>query len=361
MNDDGFGRGGNIGDGTMLNRWTPTAVSGLNSGVTMVSFGIHHTCAIVGSSAALKCWGYNEYGAIGDGTNTNRLTPVAVSQLTSGVVMVSAGQHHTCAIDGSSGGLFCWGSNQFGELGDNSNTNRNTPTAVHGLNTGVSTVSAGSSHTCAVTSSGALWCWGYNNFAKLGDGTETNRYTPVAVIGLTSNVQAVSVGGHSSCAIVGSSRVLWCWGFFPLVGCSGTVCQPTQKSKLSSGIVMVSVGDHKACVITEPSHSLVCWDHLNNPQPPAGLSTDISMVHVDGLTHICAVKNTVTSPSNLWCWGMNSKGQIGDDSTTNRDFPVNIVIPIQQPVSAQLSNMKLISAAATAPTTTAPPQTISAP
>jgi alpha-tubulin suppressor-like RCC1 family protein len=78
MNDDGFGRGGNIGDGTMLNRWTPTAVSGLNSGVTMVSFGIHHTCAIVGSSAALKCWGYNGNGAIGDGTNTNRLTPVAV-------------------------------------------------------------------------------------------------------------------------------------------------------------------------------------------------------------------------------------------------------------------------------------------
>ena len=141
---------------------------------TAITAGDGHTCALTNTGGVL-CWGNNWYGELGDGTTTNRYTPVAVGGLSSGVIAIVAGAYHTCALT-NAGGVLCWGNNSGGQLGDGTTTNRYTPVAVSGLSGGVVTIAADSDHTCALTNTEGVLCWGGNSDGQLGDGTTTNRY-----------------------------------------------------------------------------------------------------------------------------------------------------------------------------------------
>src|SRR6266566_1347113 len=134
------------------------------------------------------CWGHNNHGQLGDGTKTERDTPVAVSGLPSGVQAIAAGSAHTCALL-SSGGIDCWGANDDGQLGDGKMSDRPLPAAVSGLAGGAQAVSPGGAHTCALLSGGAVECWGANDYGQVGDGTKAFRYYPVPVSGLASGAQ----------------------------------------------------------------------------------------------------------------------------------------------------------------------------
>jgi alpha-tubulin suppressor-like RCC1 family protein len=155
-------------------------VSGLTSGVSAISTGGYHTC-VVTSAGGMKCWGRNYYGQLGDGTTIDRSTPGDVSGLTSGVMALSADEGHTCALTSASGAK-CWGENVYGELGDGTTIQRSTPVSVSGLASGVTALTAGGEHTCALTSVSRAKCWGRNEWGLLGDGTTTNRSTPVNVV-----------------------------------------------------------------------------------------------------------------------------------------------------------------------------------
>ena len=112
-----------------------------------------HTCALT-TAGAVRCWGANDAGQLGDGTTTNRLMPVFVDWLTSDVVAITAGGAHTCALT-SPGAMRCWGANDAGQLGDGTTTNRLMPVFVDWLTDDVVAIAAGSAHTCALTSAGA--------------------------------------------------------------------------------------------------------------------------------------------------------------------------------------------------------------
>jgi len=158
----------------------------------------------------VSCWGKNTSGQLGDGTTTHRNSPVPVSDLTSGVQAISAGTEHTCALT-TSGGVYCWGSNHAGQLGDATTKNRLTPTAVVGLQSGVQAISAGNAHTCALTVGGNVKCWGNNMQGQLGNGANTIQTMPVTVLGL-ANATRLDAGESHTCAAT-SDGAAYCWGY----------------------------------------------------------------------------------------------------------------------------------------------------
>ena len=170
---------GQLGDGSTIDRLVPVQVQGLRSGVTAISAGSLHTCAI--RDGAVTCWGRNDYGQLGNGsTDWSSVTPVAAQGLGAGITAVAAGALHTCAI--VDGAAQCWGHNEYGQLGDGTTENRLSPVHVLGLDAGVTAMSAGG-QTCAIVD-GAAQCWGINYAGQLGNGTRTDSATPVSVIGL---------------------------------------------------------------------------------------------------------------------------------------------------------------------------------
>jgi alpha-tubulin suppressor-like RCC1 family protein len=202
---------GELGDGTKTLRAAPVVVTGFSTGgAASVSAGYtYHTCAVK-TDGSLWCWGYNWCGQLGDGTKTDRSTPVMVTGFSSGVASVSARGSFTCAVK-TDGSLWCWGENYYGQLGDGTITQRLTPVMVTGLSSGVAAVATGGEHTCAVKTDGSLWCWGWNQFGQLGDGTKTNRSTPAVSPGLSAGVASVAAGEASTCAVK-TDGSLWCWG-----------------------------------------------------------------------------------------------------------------------------------------------------
>jgi alpha-tubulin suppressor-like RCC1 family protein len=176
---------------------------------TQISAGGWHTCALTHSNGAVKCWGYNGYGQLGNGSTLDSSTPVEVSSITDAApVQVSAGGRHTCALL-SDGTVECWGNGEYGQLGNGSTLDSSTPVEVSGI-TNATQISAGEAHTCALLSVGTVKCWGDNGDGELGNGATDDSSFPVEVSGITNAVQ-ISAGGLHTCALLSGGTVK-CWG-----------------------------------------------------------------------------------------------------------------------------------------------------
>lgn len=324
---------GQLGDGTDKDeRARPVAVSGLESGVQAIAAGTFHSCAVAGDGG-VQCWGDDEHGQLGDGTKTSRPTPALVSGLASAAQSVAAGGAHTCALL-SSGAVMCWGDNDYGQLGDGTNRDHSRPVAVSGLSSGVEAITAGDDHSCALISTGGVECWGDNRYGQLGDGTKTERSQPVAVSGLSSGVRAIAAGAVHTCALL-STRVV-CWGLNGLgeLG-DGTKTQrstPVAVSGLSTGVQSIAAGPdsyHTCAILTAGSVS--CWGDNDHGQLGDGTTIDRSTpVAVSGLatgvqataagdSHTCALLNT----GGFKCFGRNNSGQLGN-GTFDRVLSVEV-------------------------------------
>jgi alpha-tubulin suppressor-like RCC1 family protein len=257
----GAGSFGQLGNGGTSDSLTPVDVSGMSSGVVAISAGATYTCAVTSSGAA-KCWGAD--GKLGNGGTSGSLTPVDVSGMSSGVVAISAGIEHSCALT-SSGAAKCWGAGSFGQLGNGGTSGSLTPVDVSGMSSGVVAISASSElnrgHTCALTSSGAVKCWGFGGSGQLGNGASSSSNTPVDVSGLSSGVVAISAGGGQTCAVTSFGAVK-CWGAGSYGrlgnGASSSSNTPVDVSGLSSGVVAVSAGQDHTCAVTSFG-AVKCW------------------------------------------------------------------------------------------------------
>ncbi|MEX1253125.1 MAG: flexitail domain-containing putative surface protein [Dehalococcoidia bacterium] len=200
---------GQLGDGLAGDSAVPLDVPGLTSGVAAIGSGNYHTCAVL-TSGGVTCWGSNGTGQLGNGSTTTPTMPVNAVGLTSGVAAISGGASHTCALL-TGGGVKCWGFNLYGQLGDGTMTNSSTPIDVTGLTSGA--ISAGGYHTCALTTGGGVKCWGVNSSGQIGDGGGCGGAcaTPVDVTGLTGGAAAVSAGEFHTCALTAAGG-LKCWG-----------------------------------------------------------------------------------------------------------------------------------------------------
>jgi alpha-tubulin suppressor-like RCC1 family protein len=199
---------GGLGDGTTEERLAPVDVIGLSGDVTSVAAGGDFTCAV--QKGSVKCWGSNNSGQLGNGTFESNTNPVGIPGLESGVAVVAAGFFHACAVK-TNGEVWCWGENFAGELGDGTNKNNPVPVMVNNLEGGIQIVAVGGSHTCALTKAGGVKCWGGNANGQLGDGSTTDRNSPVDVTGLSSGVIAIAAGGSHTCAVMAGGAVK-CWG-----------------------------------------------------------------------------------------------------------------------------------------------------
>ena len=208
----GMNLNGRLGDGTYFDRRVATPVSGLDAGWSQVRTARGHTCAL-SDTGVLSCWGRNWSGQLGDDTYTERTTPVAVVWPVSPgptVVTFACGDEFTCAVT-AAGAAFCFGENGNGQLGDDTTTDRRTPVQVNGHGAQVADVAAGAAHACLIRQDGGLWCWGNNYYGRLGDGTSTERRVPVAVTSYGEGVTDASCGRRSTCGVRDSR--LSCWGY----------------------------------------------------------------------------------------------------------------------------------------------------
>jgi alpha-tubulin suppressor-like RCC1 family protein len=201
--DNGFGE---LGDGTTTSHTAPAPVHGL-SGITQIAAGGQHALAI-GAAGAMWTWGDNTNGQLGDQTTTNRLTPVRLAGPTS-MIQVAGGEDYSLGLR-SDGTVWSWGGNNVGQLGDGTTTQRGKPEEIPGL-AHIIQISAGNSSSFALRSDGTLFAWGNNGSGELGDGTTIDRLSPVPVPGLTG-VTAVSSGLLTTLAIAGPNHNVWGWG-----------------------------------------------------------------------------------------------------------------------------------------------------
>lgn len=323
---------GQLGDGTMTSRYIPADVLGLDTGVTAINAGGYSTCALT-VDGEVKCWGDNDEGQLGDQTTINRTQPVDVFGLTGGVKGVDVGISHACAVT-IEGTVKCWGSNEYGQLGDSTKINSSNPVDVVNLSEEVISVSAGQSHTCALTISGGVKCWGENLYGQLGDGSVDGSLTPVDVVGLQSGVTSLSAGYRFTCGVTPYSIKCWGWGDFGQLG-SGTapIFEIVRDGwGLTWGIQQITSGYYHNCALTTLG-GVKCWGgnedgqlghggFEDNPTPieVTGLTSGVISISANGY-HSCAV----TSSGGVQCWGDNVAGQLGDGTTIKRDYPVDVV------------------------------------
>ena len=317
---------GQLGDGTTANKTAPGLVSSL-SGVIAIDCGIEHSLALK-SDGTVWAWGRNGNGQLGDVTTTNSSSPVQASGLT-GVIAIAVGGNHSLALK-SDGTVWAWGFNQYGQLGDSTTTQRTTPVQVSGLS-GVIAIASGGYHSMALKSDGTVWAWGYNSngYGQLGDGSTTDRTTPVQV-SLIGGVVAIAGGGYHSMALK-SDGTVWAWGanYYGQLGDGSTTNRttPVQVSGLTGAVAIAGGGNHSLALKSDGT--VYAWGHNNRGQlgdgtttqryTPVLLSDLTGVVRIEcGDSHSMALK----SDGTVYAWGENGSGQLGDGTTTQRNTPV---------------------------------------
>ncbi len=327
---------GQLGDGTTTDSYAPVLVAGGHTFVA-VSAGIgDYGCGLTTSGAAY-CWGRNKNGRFGDGTTTASTRPVAVA---GGLAFanLSAGDDHTCGVT-TGGAAWCWGNNIAGQLGNGSTTESRTPVAVAG-GLKFAAVSTGVFHTCGVTTGGAVYCWGDNTYGQHGNGTTASSSVPV-LMPTALTYAAVSAGnglGAYTCAL-SSGGEAYCWGYngFGERG-DGTTTASLVPVPVAGGLTLASLsaGGSHTCGVTAGGVAY-CWGYNDDGQLGNGLETDsyVPVAVSGGLTFRMVSSGNgssdytcgVTTGGAAYCWGFNEFGELGNGTTTESVLPVAVLAP----------------------------------
>ena len=280
-------------------------------------------------------WGYNSLNNLGDGTTTNRSSPVQVLGGGTNWTILSSGRYHTAGIK-SDNTLWVWGYDDVGQLGVNTTgVTRSTPVQTVAAGTNWKQVSCGNKFSAAIKTDGTLWTWGRNNFGQLGDGTTTNNPSPIQIAGTTW--KQVSAGFEST-GVIKTDGTLWTFGVneWPAVtlgvGDSTNRSSPTQVAgttwkqvsmgrKLGGAIktdgTLWMWGDRSDGGVGDGSTS--AFVSMSSPIQTTAGGTNWKQLSVGGL---CT--SAIKTDGTLWGWGWNPNGKIGDGTTTTKSTPVQV-------------------------------------
>jgi alpha-tubulin suppressor-like RCC1 family protein len=373
----GYNASGQLGNNTIANQSIGTFVRKADgskiSSVTSLALSWLNSCAV--TNGEIYCWGDNAYYQGGLGSTTDSWLATKVPGITD-AVQVNSGVYHTCARL-ADGRVKCWGLNDNGQIGINTLVTQTTPAFVldttgTGHLTGVSDITLGSKHTCAIKN-GGVFCWGDNAYGMIGDGTVVDKKIPTATIGMTVNVVDIAASlayyndgttttWRSNTCVVKADGTVWCWG-----RCGEKQCgySATPASNLSSpvqvlldnnkdgvsdgpltGATEVSMGALMGCAIMSDSTAR-CWGtnlggslgdataiSRNFGVPVAGVGGTGTLTNIKGISITGQYNNgsnvsaiAILNDGNAVGWGSNNRGQIGDNSVTARPSPVGLVQP----------------------------------
>jgi RHS repeat-associated protein len=285
--------------------------------------GVAHACAI--AYGKVRCWGNNNAGQLGDGTLTAQSLPTVVPGLTSNYRLVAAGRLHSCAVS-AAGALKCWGDNSLGQLGSTSPASSTTPLNVPNAPVGITRLRAGLDYSCALTSTGSVWCWGDNSSGQLGTGVIGGSHPQPIQVSLGSSAVDLAVGANHACAALANGTVQ-CWGLNAnrqlgngLTSNSGS---PVTASGVS-GAVRVATGDLHSCAATLAG-AVYCWGNNGvGGQNPLGIGPSLNgatptlVASLSGVTAISASGQAtcaVVAGGAVRCWGFSAQGQVGAGTT----------------------------------------------
>lgn len=312
----GYNHYGQLGDGTNTDRETPVKIM---DGVSSVATGNSHTLILKDDGTLWTC-GLKDYGQLGYYTSTSQSTP---KKIMSGVSSIGAGSFHSLIVK-TDGSLWVCGGNYYGELGDGTTTDRSTPKKVMD---GVSSVAGGYHFTLIVKTDGSLWACGRNGLGQLGDGTTIDRSTPRKIM---DNVSSVAAGnGHS--LIVKTDGSLWACGsnFFGPFGDGTTTGSKTPIKIMDDVFSVASKREHSLIIKTDGS--LWACGYNTFGQLGDGTSTHKSMTAkkiMDGVLYVAAGDDhslIVKTDGSLWACGSNKYGQLGDGTTITSYSPKMIM------------------------------------
>lgn len=354
---------GAVEDGTCPIEWKQVTISGT------------HGCALSYDKKAY-CWGDNTYGELGNNSTTSSLVPVKVNDgVLSGetIEFIEAGSYFTCAI-ASDGWVYCWGRNHYGQLGNGTTDNSPVPVAVNksaplGTKT-ITAISIGSGdevndyHVCVISSDSLPYCWGLGNYGQLGNGSTSSSSIPVAVnmsgALLNKTVKVIETDYTKSC-VIASDNLAYCWGenwWYGRLGDGSYTNSPNPVQVYMGGVLsdktikMISTGHANACVVASDDKPY-CWggpnlngqlgtgsytNHSNVPQPvyTSGALNNKKIKAISTTTNSACV---IASDDQVYCWGYNSNGDLGNNSTSHSNVPV----PVDN--SGNLSGLKVSSIA----------------
>ena len=347
-----WGKGGDgaLGSGSTSTEGAPVqmaaganAVNTWGSNWNSMDGGYDQTCG-VGADRRAYCWGQNDSGQLGDGSTDDTNVPVLVAPGANTGNMwlsVSAGSNYSSCGVGTDAKAYCWGLNGAdGQLGDGSTSNSDVPVAVVGGPESWSSVRVGNTHACGMGTDDEAYCWGDNGFGQLGDGTTDDTNVPVQVVGGPARWTQVSAGTEHTCGISTDSKA-YCWGKNDAgelgIGSLDDTVVPVQVENGDNpdGTWDSIVAGYYATCGIGGDDKAYCWglnefgqlgdgttDDTNVPVKvdlPAGVGARMLSMDAWG-QHVCAL-----STSNVvYCWGLNGDGQLGDSTYTNSDVPVEV-------------------------------------
>jgi alpha-tubulin suppressor-like RCC1 family protein len=317
---------------------TPRFEQAAGSGVTAVDGSQYHTCFTI--NGGLRCYGRNGGGQVtGDGTTSAyECDPQTVYADGSGITDLAVGGHHTCVI--KNGGIWCWGANSEGELGDGTTTPRSTPTEILAAGSGATEIAAGyfcsgecQAATCAVIK-GGVQCWGTQRNGILGDGVSdtsapyTYRTTPYATIAAGSGAHdLVMYGTHACVRTSNGTSGIECWGagWNGQLLESGSSIQNTPQDATvveeRHGLEKVVAGNDHACFLSDAG--IKCYGdntngELGNATTTASLTAVTPISYTDAPTDLAAANGAtcaIYDEGEVKCWGNNADGRVGNNSS----------------------------------------------
>jgi alpha-tubulin suppressor-like RCC1 family protein len=336
----GNGSNGQLGDNSISIRRTPVSVLGAVKTFCLISAGGSHTMAIDKNGRAWG-WGLNTSGELGDNSITSKRTPVSVLGVVKTFCQISAGSNHTMAID-KNGRAWGWGYNGTGQIGDNSITSRLTPVSVLGAAKTFCLISAAinnnfQSHTVAIDKNGRAWGWGFNGSGQLGDNSATQRQTPVSVLGATKTFCKIYAAGTFTIAIDKNGGV-WGWGAYQSYNFFGLPNTFTPLSICGSNktFCLISAGGNSSgshTIAIDKNGRAWGWGFNGGGQlgdnSTTSRQTPVSVLGaIKTFCRISAGSNhtmAIDKNGRAWGWGNNTNGQLGDNSTSNRQTPVSVL------------------------------------